>query len=590
MTVHSDTETKTYTLDDFQFFWTPYGVPCFIGLESTADGYDLCDLIEQDLGFSTYYMITDTISYKEITTNIPGHYEQDPNSKTQKWVAQSTKKETVEERSPAIVKVTKNLVGRIVAPSTDPFGTEYFGIEPEALYSLPPIPMSLVNKMDEFFRLVHAQHGTESILLLTFDDAEPNSSDSWGILVPKQENTSVHCKYDPDSVAELKPFHLSIVGSVHSHPEMAAYASGTDHEDQADFDGLHITYGWQKHVNNGATQYYAEMQMAGTAYKLNIDDVFETVKVIKDPDPEVVEWTKNVAKKVQPLYTGGTHQTTTPITTPTSAVPSLTTTTPTTGLGHKIDHLTHAKTEEYREELLVKIPSFDLAPTAALVVEVNSKDPHCPVCEVMLDNAELFDDHYCSSCGVYLATQFDNAANVIDFVMNVEHLNNTIDYLTDIYLLCLDTNGDNIFMHIYENDFANQTTAPKALQNSVYDDFENYAYEDDYTFTGNDKYTLCCGSAIDPATGATECECLHRVTFEDMLQFEAIHPNSDVYQENFICYDCKHYLQPSCPGYRNMIIEWTKNYETPQDKSIAVCESFVEIDSYTTYSYTYERD
>jgi hypothetical protein len=585
MTPPSNTETKVYTLDDFQFFWTPYGVPCFIGLESTADGYDLCDLIEEDLGFSTYYMITDVISHKEITTNIPGHYLQEPNSKSQKWVAQSTKKEIIEERSPSIIKVTKNLVGRVVSPCTDPFGPEYFGVETQALYSLPPIPMSLVNKMDEFFRLVHAQHGTESILLLTFDDANPNSSDSWGILVPKQENTSVHCKYDPDSVAELKPFHLSIVGSVHSHPEMAAYASGTDHEDQADFDGLHITYGWQKTVNNGATQYYAEMQMSGTAYKLNIDDVFETIKVINEPDPEVVEWTKNVIKKVQPLYTGGTHQTTTPTTIPPLKInpQSSTTITPTTGLGHKVFELKHAKTEEYREELLVKVPNFDLPFTAALVVEVDSKDPHCPLCEVMLDNAELYDDHYCSNCGVYLATQFDNVANIVEFVLNVETLNNTINDLSDIYLLCLDANADNVFMHIYDNSFASTDTLSKNEEPYLYDDFDTAYYANQ-----NYRYTLCCGSAIDLNTGSTECECIHRVTFEDMLQFETVHPNSNVYEDHSVCYDCTHYLQPACPGYRNMIIEWTKTYETPQDQSISICESFVQIENYSTYSY--ERD
>ena len=587
MTNPSDSDEKIYSLDDFQFFWTPYGVPCFIALESTSDGYDFCDLIEDHLGFSTYYMITDTVSYKEITTNIPGHYLQDTHTKSQKWVAQSTKKEVVTQRTPAIVKVTKNLIGRVVAPSTDPFGPEYFGVDPEVLYSMPPIPMELVNKMDEFFRLVYAQHGTESILLLTFDDANPNSSDSWGILVPKQENTSVHCKYDPDSVAELKPFNLSIVGSVHSHPDMAAYASGTDHEDQADFDGIHITYGWQKSVNNGATQYYMEMQMAGTAYKLDPSDVFQSTKEIKDPDPEVVEWTKNVSKKALPPYTGGTQQTITPATTLTQ--PSTTTTHTTAGIGRKSTGLTFAKVEEYRDDLKNKIPNFDLSSTAALVVEVNTHDPHCPVCEVMLDNTELHDDHYCSSCGVYLATQFDNVANIIEFVTNVEKLNGTLQYLSDVYLLCQDTNNDNIFMHIYEHNYADTRDADKALDDLMYEDpaFINDPYSD-YDEDIKYKYTLCCGSWIDPQTQVTECECLHRVTYEDMLQFEMVYPHAQYYEDTTVCYDCDNYLQPTCPAYRNMIVKWTQNYESPEEKSIPVCDSFVQIE--WTNSYTYERD
>ena len=66
-----------------------------------------------------------------------------------------------------------------------------------------------------------------------------------------------------------------IVGSVHSHPGMPAYASGTDHADQADFDGVHITFGWQNNVNSGATQYHIELQVSGESYTLKPEDVFE---------------------------------------------------------------------------------------------------------------------------------------------------------------------------------------------------------------------------------------------------------------------------------------------------------------------------
>ena len=258
-------QQKQLTINDLDFFYMPNGLPCFLGNKE-----NLIDIVEEQLNLSMYYLLADKATYKKYTQHKPATYEKGVSTPAK------TVEYTEQEREICMFKIVKNMIGRIVQPADDCFGETFIGIEPEAIYNLPPIPKSLTDKLDEFFRLVHAQHGTESIVLLTFDESNM-TSESWGVLVPKQENTSVHCKYDPDSVVELKPYHLSIVGSVHSHPEMSAYASGTDHEDQADFDGLHITYGWQKSLNAGATQYHIEMQMAGTAYILKPEDVFETL-------------------------------------------------------------------------------------------------------------------------------------------------------------------------------------------------------------------------------------------------------------------------------------------------------------------------
>jgi hypothetical protein len=145
-----------------------------------------------------------------------------------------------------VVKVVNNIIGRSVSQVEDEIA-DLAAVRETAEYTLPGIPLEIVNRLDDFFRLVDAQHGTEAIVMLTFDPTKSDSS-GWGVLVPEQTNTSVHCNYNPDSIVAEKPDHVMIVGSVHSHPGMAAYASGTDHADQADFDGIHITYGWQKSV------------------------------------------------------------------------------------------------------------------------------------------------------------------------------------------------------------------------------------------------------------------------------------------------------------------------------------------------------
>ena len=566
-------EQKKFTFDDLMHFWTPSGVPCFIGFDAQAQGYDLCEIIEEDLGLSMYYLLTDKEVSKTVTQNVPGHYEEPG----KKWVPQSTKSVLVTERSSAMLKVVKNMVGRTVSVSDDSFGSEFYGIEEEAVYQLPPIPRVLVKKMDEFFRLVHAQHGTESILLLTFDESNW-SSDSWGVLVPKQENTSTHCKYDPDSVVELKPYHLSIVGSVHSHPEMAAYASGTDHEDQADFDGLHITYGWQKSVNAGATQYHIEMQMSGKAYTLKPEDVFETQIIITDPDPEVVQWTENVSKKVQPPYlgTGAEYNKTTQLASTTTQQHTVT---------GRSSYTPRVFVEPTYFDIIKSKVDINLPEKSVLVVEIrNYNNPFCPVCETMLDNYDIFDQACCTGCGIIIATAYDVLtdiiANVDDYFKN--HFDNLpySDY-TDIYMLCIDptTVEQYTFMHIFTQENSNTLSY---LDSSI-DIHESSTID-------NPNYTICCGTWIDPVNNvAEECECKETLTVDHLYDFERDFPHLTVYSDTSECFNCRHYLQPTCPGYRQMVVDWVTLDITPKEQSVDSCSNY-QYYSESTYDYIYERD
>jgi hypothetical protein len=270
------------TLDDLTYFWAKDGLPVFF-----ADRDNIEDCIE-DLGFSIYYLLCNIAEDKNLPAPKPAGYTTYSTTNTFGATTVQTTATT------GLVKIVNNIVGRSVSEVKDEI-TSHTYIRETAEYNLPAIPFEMITRLDEFFRLVDAQHGTESIVLLTFDPSKTDSS-GWGILVPEQTNTSVHCNYNPDSIVAEKPENVLIVGSVHSHPGMAAYASGTDHADQADFDGLHITFGWQKTVNNNATQYYIEMQMGGSSWTLKPDDVFENFTVQKDPDPTVVEWSTKVKK------------------------------------------------------------------------------------------------------------------------------------------------------------------------------------------------------------------------------------------------------------------------------------------------------
>ena len=242
--------------------------------------------------------------------------------------------------------------------------------------------------------------------------------EGWGVLVPDQTNTPAHCKYDADSIAELKPEDVMIVGSVHSHPEMSAYASGTDHADQADFDGLHITYGWQKSQNNGATQYHLELQMSGQNYILKPEDVFEDIAVLKDPDPDVVEWSGKV-KKVHPPYSTG--------------VPSQTTQHQFQGTPQQAIQQTAGDSKNsYKSTLQIQeaLLNLKLPADAIVAIEIQLESDGmsvCPSCEYPVDIHDL-NSSACTVCDIALVTSSDSISQMCLKI-----------YFALFYLLCCPT-------------------------------------------------------------------------------------------------------------------------------------------------------
>lgn len=202
------------------------------------------------------------------------------------------------EFKPTIFLVTKTVMGRsIVVPdekTTDLFqsGTE------SAEYFMPKMPWEMVQKMDHFFRTVFKKHGTEAILVLVYDPDffnSPDPSAGWRCIAPKQSNTGGACDYDPSSIQARKKEHEIILGTIHSHPEMSAFFSGTDHKDQDDWDGIHITQAWK---GNGPTEYHLAMILGGRDWNLKMNQVFAMPPLPTVVLDEVDEWVENVEKKV----------------------------------------------------------------------------------------------------------------------------------------------------------------------------------------------------------------------------------------------------------------------------------------------------
>lgn len=581
------------TLDDLRHFWMPSGVPCFV-----ADRKDICDIVE-GMGFQIYYLISNEA--KEIkpaaqpnktTTNYNsggntfGYGSTTYYNNTAAAVAPQPKI----ERKPQLFKVVNNFVGRSVTISTDSFPEEFTDMEEECTYLMPLIPRNIIDKLDEFFRLVHSQHGTESIVILTYDTNKTDSS-GWGVLVPEQSNTAAHCKYDADSIAAIKPDNVMIVGSVHSHPEMSAYASGTDHEDQADFDGVHITYGWQNSVQNGATQYHIELQMAGKHYKLDIEDVFEPFQIDKDPDPEVVEWSGKVKKAFPPLQGGSTlsaQQALTPnYQQPHNQASTLHTRTGTQGGASRL--FSNRNYLELLEEL--KLPKDSL-----VMIEVDINDNgkfHCPACECEIDSGSLVFGR-CDVCEIPLVGADDSMPSICekaeDYIFD-----NYLSYGTSVYFLGKDSSGNPMVIKIndeidyYRNSFSSTLKPKKSyLTPEDYDD-SDYVYlpksdpHDDYSiFDHDDGYMVCCGVRVGQM--GTDCYCQTPIFVSDLLEFDKqVKDHAQIYQDASECHTCAFYYEPKCPAYREVLTEYTRNRAafnlSNYIKSISGCSN-----------YTYYRD
>lgn len=318
---------------------------------------------------------------------------------------------------PSIYLVTKNLVGVIQIPVSDHFLGINQAIKEDAVFMLPPIPWEMERKMSDFFHRAFLLHGTESVLLLVYDEDFVDTDTpelGWGIIAPPQENTSVSCHYDIDeTVLAAKLPSQSLIGSAHSHPEMTAYFSTTDHKDQADWDGLHITYAWKK---GKPDEHYIEMVQNGKQFQFNPEDIFAFPPA---PDLEIAEevdqWLTSVKKK---SYTGGSSNT--PGNYPNTAG---------TNTAVKAYQNTALRTPNKRNRPIL-LPKGGPSPDSAIFIGmirddalVTNETVECPLCGVGLIDPSIKAGR-CFGCRSFLAFE---AENIHEYYARYIAANNHVD-------------------------------------------------------------------------------------------------------------------------------------------------------------------
>lgn len=113
-------------------------------------------------------------------------------------------------------------------------------IEEYATIDIPKINIWVVSEVICFLKKMYEFHKSEGTVVLFYNEKEK----TFNIGFPKQGNSPTSSLYKNGNL--ITPDGYIRVGTFHSHSDFGAFHSGTDHKDESEFDGLHITIG---HVN-----------------------------------------------------------------------------------------------------------------------------------------------------------------------------------------------------------------------------------------------------------------------------------------------------------------------------------------------------
>jgi hypothetical protein len=169
--------------------------------------------------------------------------------------------------------------------------------EPGCVVRYPKVRTSTLEFIVGFFGRVFELHRSESVVLLLWDlDAQ-----RYRIHVPEQEATvweSWSGQRSPSDVhyklpRTLPPRHL-LVGDIHCHGDMAAYASSTDRADERYRDGVHGVIG---HIEREPPELHLELAIDGYRFALKPEQLFESYRKRRGFVPRA--WLNQVKVRVE---------------------------------------------------------------------------------------------------------------------------------------------------------------------------------------------------------------------------------------------------------------------------------------------------
>lgn len=157
---------------------------------------------------------------------------------------------------------------------------------------IPKIPKEIFNMIWSFYRDVNDMYGTEATVLVYYDDegkigrVPEELEEEYGnglcvkgkyvLYVPKQCNYVALTEYNGDELRNWLGKNLSIVMDTHSHNAMRAFFSGTDDENEKNFQ-FYAVFGRIGEENEVVVRY----RYMGSWKDVDVSDVFEVEEVGK---------------------------------------------------------------------------------------------------------------------------------------------------------------------------------------------------------------------------------------------------------------------------------------------------------------------
>jgi hypothetical protein len=139
----------------------------------------------------------------------------------------------------------------------------------------PKLPVSAVEFVVGFFHRIYQLHESEAIVLLYWDLRQ----ERYRLYVPPQKPTVWLSSWNTRSPMDVAyrvptdvPPHWLLVGDMHSHADLDAYASYVDKSDERHRDGIHIVVG---RVQDDPPDFHQELAVDGSRFNLRFEHIMQ---------------------------------------------------------------------------------------------------------------------------------------------------------------------------------------------------------------------------------------------------------------------------------------------------------------------------
>jgi len=145
--------------------------------------------------------------------------------------------------------------------------------EPNLEWKGADIPLHLIRQCFSFFKDINTRDKAEAQVRL-FYNMNTNEWAAWAFAQECVGLTTSELKEHPTIASDRAQFGNEWIpfGTIHSHCNVSAFQSGTDHADEARQDGIHITIG---KLDSPAFETHARFSCAGIIYNISLIDFVE---------------------------------------------------------------------------------------------------------------------------------------------------------------------------------------------------------------------------------------------------------------------------------------------------------------------------